>query len=51
MIFCKALRNNQVPLSAQNNSDFKWIRFGEERPRNVVKLIAVFQEAALKCSN
>lgn len=51
MISCKALRYNQVSISAHNNSDFKWIRFAEELPRNAVKLIAVFHKAALKCSN
>ena len=51
MISCKALRNNQVSVSAENNSDCKWIRCREEIPRNAVKLIAVFQGAALKCSN
>lgn len=45
MISYNALRNNQVCISAQNNSNFKWIQFGEEIPRNAVKLIAVFQAA------
>lgn len=51
MISCKVLRNNQDSISVHNNSDFKWIRLAEELPRNAVKLIAVFHEAALKCSN